>query len=90
MDMHDERTEAEAIAADAVTDISTDDPVARDAALARLVRIYRSAAGVIARERARNIAAMSADGMSYAEIAQALGITRARAQQLVGAGREAS
>jgi Recombination endonuclease VII len=44
----------------------------------------------LAAERARAVAELNAGGMSYAQIAVALGMSRARAQQLCEAGRDAA
>jgi DNA-directed RNA polymerase specialized sigma24 family protein len=56
----------------------------------RLVTM-QAAVDLIAAERARVVAAMhEQDGMSYAQIADALGMSRARAQQLCQAGRDAA
>lgn len=63
------------------------DPVLRDIFLAKQRVLYAAVAQRIATERARNAAQMHEQGMSYAEIGEALNLSRARAQQLVEAGR---
>lgn len=79
--------DVEALVADALAAAKEEtDPVLRDIILAGQRELYYAAARRIAAERARNAAAMHAY-MSYAEIGEALNITRARAQQLVEAGR---
>lgn len=56
-------------------------------ATAREARL-RKQANEAAADRARNIAAMHTAGMSFAEIAEAVGLSRSRVQQLVGWTRE--
>lgn len=80
--------DVEALVADALAAADEEtDPVLRDIILAGQRELYYAAARRIAAERARNAAAMHDSGMSYAKIAEALNLTRARAQQLVEAGR---
>lgn len=51
----------------------------------------QAAVDIIATERARVVAAMNQQGgLSYARIADALGMSRSRAQQLCNAGRDAA
>lgn len=47
---------------------------------------YRRAADDAASERARALAQMHAEGMSYGAIAEATGLSRSRVQQLVERG----
>jgi hypothetical protein len=59
------------------------DPLARYDALTRAQGVYEALAKRIAAERARAVAEMHAAGLSYGRIAETIGFTRARAQQLV-------
>lgn len=80
--------DVEALVADALVAANEEtDPVLRDIILAGQRELFYAAARRIAAERARNAATMHDSGMSYAKIGEALNLTRARAQQLVEAGR---
>lgn len=59
------------------------DPMARYQALTRAQGVHEAITKRIAAERARAVADMKDTGMSYAHIAEAIGFTRSRAQQLV-------
>jgi hypothetical protein len=59
------------------------DPVRRYQALTQAQQVFDILTGELAIERARAAAQMHSAGLSYAQIAEALGFTRARAQQLV-------
>jgi transposase len=50
-------------------------------------RLYERAAEAAGLERARAVAAMHAEGMSYADIAALVKLSRSRVQQLVEQGR---
>lgn len=83
-----EPADVEALVTDALAAADEEtDPVLRDIILAGQRELYYAASRRLAAERARNAAAMHDSGMSYAEIGKALNLTRARAQQLVEAGR---
>ena len=58
------------------------DPMARYRALSRAQEMYEAVTRRIAAERARTVADMRDAGLSYGQIAEAIGFTRARAQQL--------
>jgi hypothetical protein len=58
------------------------DPMARYRALSRAQEMYEGVTRRIAAERARAVADMRDAGLSYGQIAEAIGFTRARAQQL--------
>ena len=66
------------------------DPGARAVALTSLLVTRQAVDNLIAAERARAVAEMhnGGKGMSYAQIAAVLGVSRARAQQLCEAGRQ--
>lgn len=59
------------------------DPLKRYEALTKAQNLYEALAKRIAAERARAVAEMHTSGMSYGRIADVIGFTRARAQQLV-------
>jgi hypothetical protein len=59
------------------------DPLTRYQALSRAQSFYETLARRIAAERARAVAEMHDAGVSYGRIADEIGFTRARAQQLV-------
>ena len=59
------------------------DPLTRYHALSRAQSVYEALARRIAAERARAVAEMHDAGVSYGRIAEEIGFTRARAQQLV-------
>lgn len=59
------------------------DPMSRYRALTRAQGVYEAITRRIAAERARAVADMKETGVSYADIAEAIGFTRSRAQQLV-------
>lgn len=58
-------------------------PLVRYEALTRAQTVFEAMAGRIAEERARAVGEMHSSGLSYAQIAEAIGFTRSRAQQLV-------
>lgn len=58
-------------------------PLPRYEALTRAQTVFEAMAGRVAEERARAVGDMHASGLSYAQIAEAIGFTRSRAQQLV-------
>lgn len=81
-----------AIQADSVDDvvervvsglISEPDPLVRYDVLTRAQEMYDAVVMRVAAERARAVADMHATGLSYGRIAEVIGFTRARAQQLV-------
>jgi hypothetical protein len=59
------------------------DPLTRYAALTRAQAVHEAVVKRVGAERARAVADMHAAGLSYARIAEVIGFTRARAQQLV-------
>jgi len=59
------------------------DPLIRYDALTRAQSVYEAVAVRVASERARAVADMLTSGLSYGRIAEVIGFTRARAQQLV-------
>src|SRR5215813_8087623 len=59
------------------------DPLVRYEALTRAQGVYEALTKRIAAERARAVADMHTAGLSYGRIAETIGFTRARAQQLV-------
>lgn len=64
------------------------DPVIRYTMLSKDSVLLRAAVDRLGVERARTVAAMHAPGgMSYSQIGEALGLSKARAQQLVERGR---
>jgi hypothetical protein len=81
--------EVEALLNDALGDITEEpDPVIRYTMLSKLLVLHDVVVGRIASERARAVAAMhTPGGMSYAQIGEAIGVSRSRAQQLVVRGR---
>lgn len=64
------------------------DPVERFKVLTEAGVTARSVVEGLAIERAKVLAEMHAAGQSYAQIAERVGLTRARAQQLVERGRK--
>ena len=66
------------------------DCAAQYAAITSRLVTMQAVVDIIAAERARVVAAMHSGGMSYAQIAGALGMSRGRAQQLCEAGRKAA
>lgn len=62
------------------------DYLARYTAVSSRLALYQAVTGILAAERARCVAGMRGDGMTYQQIADAIGVTRGRAQQLVEAG----
>jgi hypothetical protein len=63
--------------------ISERDPLVRYDVLTRAQEMYDAVVMRVAAERARAVADMHATGLSYGRIAEVIGFTRARAQQLV-------
>lgn len=63
--------------------ISEPDPLVRYDVLTRAQQMYDAVVMRVAAERARAVADMHATGLSYGRIAEVIGFTRARAQQLV-------
>jgi hypothetical protein len=63
--------------------IGEHDPLTRYDALTRAQTVYEAVAMRVAAERARAVADMHDTGLSYGRIAEVIGFTRARAQQLV-------
>lgn len=68
--------------------LDIDDPLARFEASGRRMAEAEKAVGRLADLRARALAELHVDGWSFASIAAATGMTRARAQQLVQRGRD--
>jgi hypothetical protein len=66
--------------------ISEPDPLVRYDVLTRAQEMYDAVVMRVAAERARAVADMHATGLSYGRIAEVIGFTRARAQQLVERG----
>lgn len=86
-----EPADAEAIVQAVLADASEGwpgDPGAQYVALTSSLVLYRAVASRLGVERAALIARMNAGGQSYAEIAGATGLTRARVQQLAQEGRK--
>lgn len=63
--------------------INEPDPLRRYQALTRAQGVHEAVTKRIAAERARAVAEMHGSGLSYARIAEVIGFTRSRAQQLV-------
>ena len=83
-----EPADVDALCADTIAAAEEEtDPVIRDIIYAKQRVLFAAAAARMAAERARNAAAMHAAGDSYAQIGDALGVSRARAQKLVETGR---
>src|ERR1700730_444882 len=61
------------------------DPLARYQALTRAQSVYEALTRQLAAERARAVGEMHSAGLTYGQIAEVIGFTRARAQQLVEA-----
>lgn len=85
-----EPEEARAVFESEIDDIAAGwpgDPLPRYAALSARQAHYQSVANGLSGARAAVLADMHDKGMSYARIAEATGMTRARVQQLVEKGR---
>lgn len=66
------------------------DPLARYGALTSRQATFQAVVDLLAAERARVVAEMNSEGMSYRKLAPLLGMSAARVQQLTEAARASS